>query len=156
MDVLHAPVVLDQFDGEPVEQLGMRRRSSLAAEVEHRRYQRLAEVPRPDVIDRDARRQRMARVGEPLRESGTSAGAGRRKRLVGVTILIILLRLLGTRQRRVGLARHVDRFASGLECGFGVGEFLLGIGLLVGGRLQQGEFRATQFFVGAGGGEDSL
>ena len=39
----------------------------------------LAHVPHPDVIDRDARRQRMTRVGKPLGKGGTSPGAGRRE-----------------------------------------------------------------------------
>ena len=94
MDVLHAPVVLHEFDGQPVEQLGVRRRSPFAAEVKHRRHQRLAHVPSPDMIDGDPRRQRMTRVGQPFREGGAAAGAGRRIGLVGVAILIVLLSLL--------------------------------------------------------------
>ncbi len=46
--------------GEPVEELGMRRRCPLAAEVEDRWNQRAAEVPRPDVVHRNAGRQRIA------------------------------------------------------------------------------------------------
>ena len=44
--------------------------------------QRLAEVPRPDVVDRDAGRQRVAPVGHPAGQRGAPAGAGRRERLV--------------------------------------------------------------------------
>ena len=40
-----------------------------------------AEVPRPEVIDRDAGRERIALVGDPPRQGGPSAGAGRRESL---------------------------------------------------------------------------
>ncbi len=71
-----------KLDGEPVEQLGVGRRRPLAAEVEDRRHQRRAEVAHPDVIDRDAGRQRMPPVGHPSGERGAAAGAGRREGLV--------------------------------------------------------------------------
>ena len=63
MDTHHAPTALDEIDGEPIEQLGVGRRRPFTAEVEDGRDQRPAEVPRPDVIDRDAGRETMFMPG---------------------------------------------------------------------------------------------
>ena len=51
--------LLHELDGEPVEQLRVRRRLAVAAEVEDGRDQRRAEVPQPDVVDGHAGRQRV-------------------------------------------------------------------------------------------------
>ena len=55
----------DELRGEPVEQLGMRRRLAHDAEVVRRAHQAFAEVVVPDAIDDDAGGQRMLRAGEP-------------------------------------------------------------------------------------------
>src|SRR5262245_37108935 len=75
MEMLQAPVMFHQFDGEPVEQLGMRRRRAFAAEIEDRGDERLAEVASPEMIYRHAGRERIVPIGDPLCERGSPAGA---------------------------------------------------------------------------------
>ena len=77
VQVLQAPAGLHELDGQPVEQFGMGRGLAVEAEVEDRLDQRRAEVPHPDVIDRDPGRQRVVRIGDPAR-----ARASRRPVLV--------------------------------------------------------------------------
>ena len=64
---------------EVIEQREMRRSTSFTAEVKHGGDERLAEVPRPDVVDGDARRERMTLVGQPLGEGAAAASAGGRE-----------------------------------------------------------------------------
>src|SRR5947209_2936480 len=56
---------LHQLDGEPVEQVGMRWWGAVAAEVMRGGHQGSAEMPAPDVVDRDAGGQRIATVVDP-------------------------------------------------------------------------------------------
>ena len=73
MQVLEAPARFHEFDGQPVEQRMVSGRGRPQAEVVRRGDQRLAEVPRPDVIDGDAGRQRVRggrRSSGPVRAAG--------------------------------------------------------------------------------------
>src|SRR5438093_1531179 len=70
----------------------VRRRRAFAAEVEDGRHQRLTEVAHPDVVDGDARGQRVRRAGDPLgqRFPATAAGGweGDRGRGGGVEVVL--------------------------------------------------------------------
>ncbi len=78
VDRLHAPAAIHQLGGQPVQQRGVARRLAVAAEVVHRRHDRPAEVPAPDVVDRHPRRERVGLVGDPAGEGQPTARAGRR------------------------------------------------------------------------------
>ena len=65
------PAVLDELDRQPVEELGVARCLTSSAEVVARLDQARPEQPLPESIDRDAGRQRVARLEEP--EAGLSA-----------------------------------------------------------------------------------
>ncbi len=86
---------------------------ALAAEVEDGRRPAAAEVPRPDVIDRDAGRQRVPSVGHPAGQRRTPAGARRRERPAArrLGLQVRLGRLQRAAQRRVRLAGRVERLA---------------------------------------------
>ena len=56
MQALDGPSVFDEGDGQPVEQLGVRRAGACESEVIGRRYQTDAEVLLPDSVDDDASR----------------------------------------------------------------------------------------------------
>src|SRR5438128_2830029 len=75
MQMLHAPTVLHEFDRQPVEQLRMGRPRAVAAEVEDRGDEGRVEVPRPDVIHRDARGEWIFAAGDPTGERAAAAGA---------------------------------------------------------------------------------
>ena len=107
--------LIHELDGQPVEQCRVRRRRALAAEVEDRRHQRLAEVPHPDVVDGDAGRQRMPRIGHPAGQRRAAAGAGRRERLAArrLGFEVRFRRLERAAQRRVRLARRLDGLLRG-------------------------------------------
>ena len=67
---------------------GLRRRPTVAAEVEDAGHDGLVEVAQPDVIHGDAGRQRVVAVGDPVGQRQPAAGAGlrecrRRPRRVG-------------------------------------------------------------------------
>src|SRR5262249_15327777 len=62
---LHRPVVLDEFSGEPVEQLGMRRPRPEVAEVVRRDDDAFAKVALPDAVHEDAGRKRMIGPSQP-------------------------------------------------------------------------------------------
>ena len=66
MQMLHGPAMVHELGGQPVEQLWMRWRGALAAEVENRGHQRPTEMPGPDVIDENARGERIPPVGDPV------------------------------------------------------------------------------------------
>ena len=72
---LQAPARRDELGGQPVEQLGMRRRRPLRAEVVLGLDQAPAEVRLPDPVDRHPRRQRV-RADRPASGPGP-AGSGR-------------------------------------------------------------------------------
>src|SRR5262249_52929307 len=62
----------------PVEQLGVCRPLTVAAEVADTFHQGAVEVPQPDVVDGDAGGQRVVAGGQPARQGETAAGARRR------------------------------------------------------------------------------
>src|SRR5438445_8301684 len=66
--------MLDEITGQPVEQLRMCGRLALAAEVAGRGHNSLSEMPVPNPVDDDARRQRMARSGQPQRQRAPPFG----------------------------------------------------------------------------------
>src|SRR5438067_9039138 len=66
MKLFEAPAVLDEFDGEPVQQLRMGRTLAARPEVVRRADEALTEVPLPDAIDDDACRERVLRRGDPV------------------------------------------------------------------------------------------
>ncbi len=65
VQMLEAPARFHELDGQPIQELVMFRLGRPQAEVVHRADQRLAEMPCPDVVDRDARRQGVAAVDDP-------------------------------------------------------------------------------------------
>ena len=54
MDVLHVPVVLHEFDGEPVEEFGVGWTRALEAEIFGSFEETDAEVGLPDAVDEGA------------------------------------------------------------------------------------------------------
>ena len=73
--MLQAPARLHELDGQPVEQGVMFGPGGSQAEVGHRADQGLAEMARPDVVDRDAGRQGVAAVDDPAGQGEPPAGA---------------------------------------------------------------------------------
>ena len=73
--------VLDELDGQPVEQLGVRRRLALRAEVLAGRDEAGAEVGLPDAVDERARGRRRLRIDEPPRERQARRRRVRRQRV---------------------------------------------------------------------------
>src|SRR5436190_11146375 len=74
--MLDAPLaLLTELDGQPIEQLGMRRIIPLGAEVAEAANDAVAEYLRPEAIDRDARRERMLGADEPARQAEAIGGA---------------------------------------------------------------------------------
>ena len=69
--------------GEAVEQLGVRRQPSLAAEVLLGRDDAAAEVHAPDAIDGDARGERIVAAGQPARQPEPVARLVRRETAAG-------------------------------------------------------------------------
>ena len=66
---LLAPALRDELGGQPVEQLRMRRRRALRAEVLARLDEPASEDLLPEPIDGDARDERVALVDQPAREA---------------------------------------------------------------------------------------
>ena len=66
MHVLDGPPVIDESSGEPVEQLGMRRRRPQLAEVAGRAHEALSEVFLPDAVDHHAGGEGVLRGGYPV------------------------------------------------------------------------------------------
>jgi hypothetical protein len=66
MHLLHAPALLREFRGQPIEQLGIGWRIALASEVAWRADDAAAEVPGPEPIHHNAGGERMLRLREPL------------------------------------------------------------------------------------------
>ena len=74
MQVLEAPAVLHQLDRQPVEQLGMRRRVALCAEVFAARDDPCAKVRLPDAVHLDARGRGAAPIDDPVGERQSVVG----------------------------------------------------------------------------------
>ena len=81
MNGLHAPATVQEFGGEPVEQLGMGRPLAIAAKVVRAGHDRAAEVTSPDMIDRHTCRKRVVASGDPV---GRRAGSAGFRRATGV------------------------------------------------------------------------
>src|SRR4051812_43219895 len=64
--MLETPAVLDQLDGEPIEQIGIRRSLALHAKIVGRRDNTAAKVLLPESIDDDASGQWMIGSREPI------------------------------------------------------------------------------------------
>ena len=60
------PAMLDEIVRKPIEQFRMRWPLALVPKVVRRADQTVAEVPRPNTINNDARRERIFRCGQPL------------------------------------------------------------------------------------------
>ena len=73
VEFLHGPTGLDEIDGEPIEQLGVRGRLALVAEVFEQAHKAVPEEGLPLTIDRDAGGERVLRGEEPAGE-GQSVG----------------------------------------------------------------------------------
>ena len=76
MELLHVPLVIYQLAGQPVEQFGIHWRIAFASEVKDGAYHRLAHMPHPDVIDCHAGGEWISRIGNPLGQCSSTAGAG--------------------------------------------------------------------------------
>ena len=74
MDRFKPPTCGDQFGGEPVQQLGVRRGLAAYTKVAGRRDQASTEVKLPQPIDNDSHGQRIGRVRQPLRQCRSTAG----------------------------------------------------------------------------------
>ncbi len=68
-EALDVPALLAEFDGQPVEQLGVAGQIAGDAEVAAAADQAVAEKLLPEPVDRDPRRQGMLRAQQPLRET---------------------------------------------------------------------------------------
>jgi curved DNA-binding protein CbpA len=77
MQRLHAPALVHQFRGQPVEQGWVQRRGAVSAKVEHPGHERLSEVAQPDVVHRHPCRQRIVPMSDPAGKRQASARAGR-------------------------------------------------------------------------------
>ena len=71
MELLHRPAPIRELAGQPVEQLGMRRRIGLRAEITTRAHEPCAEERPPRAVDRDAADERVALADEPPGEGQT-------------------------------------------------------------------------------------
>ena len=68
MHMFYAPARVHKLAGEPIEQLGMRRRFGLHAEVLRRGDNAVAEIGLPHTIHEYARGGRRFRIGDPFRQ----------------------------------------------------------------------------------------
>src|SRR5438128_1456357 len=105
MHRLHAPAALDELNGQPIEQLGMRWTVTLAPEVICRGDDASAEVSLPEAIHHHAREQRLTLRRHPQSQ-----------------------RLAPLRnERALGWLRHGPAAQGGQESGFDFGTLLLEI-----------------------------
>src|SRR5262245_26025050 len=97
----------------------MRRLRTFASEVEDCGDERLAEMPGPDVVDRDAGRERVLSIGEPVRQCRPSAGAGGREWLEPgfVRFEVVFLCLEGASRDDVRIDRILERLDCCDDCG---------------------------------------
>ena len=77
--LFHTPALGREPQREMIEQLRVRRLLSGRAEIIHRPHQPCAKEPVPDSVHGHSRGQRIARVGDPLREFAPSAFLWRRR-----------------------------------------------------------------------------
>src|SRR5437762_2207269 len=69
-----APALTDELDGQPVEELGMRRPCAGGAEVARRRDEAAAEMIVPDPVHHHARGERILGTRDPIGQRGAAAG----------------------------------------------------------------------------------
>ena len=129
MKMLHAPTGLLKIHGQPIEKLLHRWRFRATPKILNGINQRLTEMAQPDMVHRDARRQRITRIDNPLRKCRTPAGAFR-----CVRCLSRFFRFGGAFER---LQRRPDkpvissgiahRFFSSRKFLIGLNQFLFGI-----------------------------
>ena len=84
MHRLDAPAALDEGMGQPVEQLGMRRRLAVLAEVARRRDDPPAEMLLPDPVDHHPGGQRVVGARDPPRQRHAPAAGGELPVAVGL------------------------------------------------------------------------
>ena len=65
VEVLEAPASVDEFAGQPVDQVGVFRRAAFASEIKQRRGQGRSEMSIPHLIHRHPCSQGISRVGDP-------------------------------------------------------------------------------------------
>jgi len=70
--VLHRPAVVREVIGQEIQQFRMRGLLTRTAPVVRRPHQRLAEMPLPDPVDHDPRRERIVGTGDPPRRNATA------------------------------------------------------------------------------------
>ena len=68
MQFLDRPAALHELDGQPIEQLGMRRPCAAVAEIVRRRDEARAEMLLPDAVDDDPRGPRVVGRSDPVRQ----------------------------------------------------------------------------------------
>ena len=95
--MLDIPAAIDELGGQPVQQLRVRRRGALRAEVLHGRDDAPSEDHLPEAVHGHPRRERMRRIRQP---------AGQAEAVVG--------QALGERRQRAGQA-GLDTVAGGVE-----------------------------------------
>src|SRR4029077_13176751 len=78
-----APVMVHQFAGQPIEQLGMAGGRALRPEVVVGLDQAAAEIHLPDPVDRHSGRQWVATVDQPLGQFHSVKRGGRTRALQG-------------------------------------------------------------------------
>src|SRR3954453_1699481 len=71
--MLEGPLVRDELAGEPVEQFGVCGPLAKPTEVIRRAHEARAEMPGPNTVHHDPRRERVAGTREPLRELAPTA-----------------------------------------------------------------------------------
>ena len=82
MHGFHAPLPLDEFASQPIQQLGMGGRHSSLAEIAGRAHDALAEMMLPDAVHHDARGERVVGRGDPIGKAAPAiARFGVRRRL---------------------------------------------------------------------------
>ena len=81
MQLFQAPAAFHELDCQPIEQLGVRRRFALHAEILTGGHQTRAEIGLPDAIDDSSRRRRRTPIDQPAGEGQTIVGIVRRQRV---------------------------------------------------------------------------
>src|SRR5262245_36178535 len=76
MNALHAPAAVHELGSEPIEQLRMRWRLAVLAEVSDAGDDRTAEMAQPDMVNRHSRGKRIFAARDPTRESETASTGG--------------------------------------------------------------------------------
>src|SRR5262245_36575317 len=71
MQRFHAPAIVHEFAGQPIEQFWMRWWFATGADVFRSREKSLAEIRLPDAVHDNARGARAASVHEPIRQAKT-------------------------------------------------------------------------------------